>query len=242
MPIRSPGGPERPTGPGGDPGLAAGSEGRPGSAAGSEGRPDSAAATPSAPAPRRRRGETRARMVRTAADLLSTDGVAGTSIDRVLAVSGAPRGSVYHHFPDGRRQILAEAVDLAGETISRNLREAPHAAGALDAFVAYWRRRLASTDFRAGCPLMAVVADTDADVADSGLGERAGEHLARWETELASRLGETGLSMAAAEVLAGQSLSVLEGAVLVSRARRSMEPLDAAAEAIHVLHRQAARA
>ncbi|MFD2395066.1 TetR/AcrR family transcriptional regulator [Dietzia aerolata] len=66
---------------------------------------------------RRRRGSTREKMVRTAAVLLREHGVAGTTIDRVLAVSGAPRGSVYHHFPGGRAQLLSEAVEFATDSI-----------------------------------------------------------------------------------------------------------------------------
>ena len=66
---------------------------------------------------RGRRGATREKMVRTAAVLLRENGVAGTTIDKVLATSGAPRGSVYHHFPGGRAQLLSEAVEFATDSI-----------------------------------------------------------------------------------------------------------------------------
>ncbi|MDX3226629.1 TetR family transcriptional regulator [Streptomyces sp. ME19-01-6] len=52
-------------------------------------------------------------MVRTTAGLLREYGASATSIDRVLAHGGAPRGSVYHHFPGGRTQLVEEAVELA---------------------------------------------------------------------------------------------------------------------------------
>jgi len=44
-------------------------------------------------------GDVRTKMVRGAAGLLATKGVEGTSFAEVLAVTGAPRGSIYHHFP-----------------------------------------------------------------------------------------------------------------------------------------------
>jgi len=53
-------------------------------------------------------------MILSAAALLREYGASATSIDRVLAHSGAPRGSVYHHFPGGRTQLIDEAVALAG--------------------------------------------------------------------------------------------------------------------------------
>src|SRR5438477_181964 len=56
--------------------------------------------------------DSRERMVRSAASLIRTRGVNATSFSEVLADSGAPRGSIYHHFPAGKKQ-LAEAT-LAG--------------------------------------------------------------------------------------------------------------------------------
>ncbi|WTF83059.1 TetR/AcrR family transcriptional regulator [Streptomyces sp. NBC_01594] len=53
-------------------------------------------------------------MVLTAAALLREYGASATSIDHVLAHRGAPRGSVYHHFPGGPTQLIDEAVALAG--------------------------------------------------------------------------------------------------------------------------------
>ena len=38
----------------------------------------------------------------------------GTSFAEVLERSGAPRGSVYHHFPEGKDQLIGEALDAAG--------------------------------------------------------------------------------------------------------------------------------
>ena len=185
---------------------------------------------------RRRRGSTREKMVRTAAVLLREHGVAGTTIDRVLAVSGAPRGSVYHHFPGGRAQLLSEAVEFATDSII----ELAGAAGegdpavALDAFVALWREQLVASDYRAGCPVLAVV--VDADPALPELTEQAGEAFGRWQSVLARMLGERGMTATSADRLALQSLCILEGAVAVSRARREIGPLDEAARAIRTLY------
>lgn len=185
---------------------------------------------------RRRRGSTREKMVRTAAVLLREHGVAGTTIDRVLAVSGAPRGSVYHHFPGGRAQLLSEAVEFATDSII----ELAGAAGegdpavALDAFVALWREQLVASDYRAGCPVLAVVVDSDPALPE--LTEQAGEAFGRWQSVLARMLGERGMTATSADRLALQSLCILEGAVAVSRARREIAPLDEAADAIRALY------
>ena len=67
---------------------------------------------------RTRRGSTRISMLVSAAEVLRERGAAGVTIDEVLTRSGAPRGSVYHHFPQGRNQILTEALQYAGEAIT----------------------------------------------------------------------------------------------------------------------------
>ncbi len=188
------------------------------------------------PAGRRPRGTTREKMVRTAAVLLRENGVAGTTIDKVLAVSGAPRGSVYHHFPEGRAQLLSEAVDYATQTVVDLARGAGEGgpAVALDAFVALWREQLIASDYRAGCPVVAVV--VDADPALPGLTDQAGEAFGRWQSVLAEMMVERGMTTTAADRLALQSLCILEGAVAVSRARREIAPLDEAADAIRALY------
>src|SRR5580700_8419587 len=61
------------------------------------------------------RGVVRSRMVEGAVRLLATKGVEGTSFAEVLAATGSPRGSVYHHFPGGKPELLHAALDLASD-------------------------------------------------------------------------------------------------------------------------------
>ena len=57
------------------------------------------------------RTDSRASMVRGAVSLIRTRGVNATSLSEVLAESGAPRGSIYHHFGD-KDGLLAAVVDF----------------------------------------------------------------------------------------------------------------------------------
>ena len=59
-------------------------------------------------------GDVRDRMVDGAMALLAQKGLHATSFSEVLSSTGAPRGSVYHHFPAGKEQLVAAAVDRAG--------------------------------------------------------------------------------------------------------------------------------
>src|SRR5258705_10876650 len=96
-------------------------------------------------------------MLISAAEGLRERGAAGVTIDEVLARSGAPRGSVYYHFPEGRNQILTEALQYAGEAITEVIDEAAANGGMylVRQFVEFWEDLLVESDFTAGCPVVA---------------------------------------------------------------------------------------
>ncbi len=178
-----------------------------------------------------KRGATRDRMVRTAATVLRERGAAGLTIDEVLARSGAPRGSVYHHFPEGRSQLLIEALQFAGDAIATHI-DASAAYGGIAlvrGFVSFWDQLLADSDFTAGCPVVAAAVGSG-DEAPT-LTPIAAEIFDRWRTALGHAFSAEGFSDADAAALAVTCLAALEGAVVLSRSSQSVEPLrDVAAQ------------
>ena len=181
-------------------------------------------------------------MVLSTAALLREHGASATSIDRVLAHSGAPRGSVYHHFPGGRAQLLDEAVALAGDFIADLIETAARAddpVEALDAFFALWRDQLTRSDFRAGCPIVAVAVETNDDAPQ--LARSAAAVFARWKAALATMLVRHGLSEARGARLAAFIIAAIEGAVIMCRAEQDIGPLEATAEEVHDLLAHALR-
>src|SRR6188472_4526020 len=109
---------------------------------------------------------TRERMVVSAALLVREQGARATSIDDVLAHSGAPRGSVYHHFPGGRQQLLREAIEYAGEFVAARIERATDPLEMLDALLCDYRDQLLHSDFRAGCPVVAVAIEAGGPESD----------------------------------------------------------------------------
>ena len=80
-------------------------------------------------------------MLDSAITLFRERGVAATSLRDVVAHSGAPRGSIYHHFPGGKAQLAEEATQRAGDFIGALLSrlvagEDPDRA--VGSFVDYW--------------------------------------------------------------------------------------------------------
>src|SRR6059036_1384349 len=87
------------------------------------------------------RSDARTRMIQSAALLFRERGVEGTAFADVLEHSGAPRGSVYHHFPGGKLQLAEEATRHAGDFIAVGLAAAlehDDPITALETFIDVW--------------------------------------------------------------------------------------------------------
>ena len=170
----------------------------------------------------------RARMVASAVDLLARKGLQATSFSEVLERSGAPRGSVYHHFPGGKDQLIGSALDLAGEHAIELLdRKAGASAEEMTAwFLHIWREVLVRSNLEAGCAVLAVTVATDSP----DLQAHAAGVFRSWRRRLAELLEQGGLRPRDAERFAATLVASSEGAVALARAERSLEPFDLVAE------------
>ncbi|TSD96671.1 TetR/AcrR family transcriptional regulator [Skermania sp. ID1734] len=165
-------------------------------------------------------------MLFSAVELLRERGAAAVTIDAVLARSGAPRGSVYHHFPGGRSEMMTDALTLAGDAIGSIIERAASEGSteALRRFHDFWSKTLHDSDFNAGCPVLSVAVGAAPD--DLHLQPTVTEIFERWHDTLVSAIAADGVDPARAGRLATMAIAAMEGAVVLSRVRRSTEPLD----------------
>jgi AcrR family transcriptional regulator len=180
----------------------------------------------------------RERMVVSAALLIRERGAHATAISDVLELSGAPRGSAYHYFPGGRTQLLCEAVDYAGEHVGAIITEAEGSLELLDTLIDKYRQQLLDSDFRAGCPVVAVSVEAGFESGKeqdrermAPVVERAAAVFARWNDLIAQRFVADAIPPDQARELAVLATSAIEGAILLARVRRDLAPLD-------LVHRQ----
>jgi AcrR family transcriptional regulator len=176
----------------------------------------------------------RQRMVASAALLIRERGAQPTAIADVLEHSGAPRGSAYHYFPGGRTQLLCEAVDFAGDYVAAKIVKGSRGLDVLDDLVRNYRDQLSRTDYRAGCPVVAVTVeagDPDEPHRTGPVIERAAKVFSRWTGLIEQRLTADGITASRAEELAMLITTSIEGAIVVARASRDVKPLD-------LVHRQ----
>ncbi|MGB6073018.1 MAG: helix-turn-helix domain-containing protein, partial [Rhodococcus sp. (in: high G+C Gram-positive bacteria)] len=102
------------------------------------------------------RSSARDDMLRSAAQLFRRRGVDATSLADVIDHAGAPRGSIYHHFPRGKPQLVEEATRTAGAAMSAMISAGLASAGpsaTVRAILEGFRSELLATDFVAGCPV-----------------------------------------------------------------------------------------
>jgi TetR/AcrR family transcriptional repressor of lmrAB and yxaGH operons len=170
------------------------------------------------------RGAVRSRMVEGAVRLLATKGVEGTSFAEVLETTDSPRGSVYHHFPGGKPELLHAALDLASERglAAMYATRGQPAAVVIEQFLALWRGLLDYSGLTAGCAVVAVTVAAD----DDDLLDHAGTIFRTW-TELLTGLCEAGgMDTKSARSFAVTVIAATEGAVALCRAERSLEPFE----------------
>lgn len=176
-----------------------------------------------------KRDDTRQRMLTSALSLLRERGPNAVTLDSVLAHSGAPRGSIYHHFPGGRDQLVIEAATLGADAVAGIVEgNSENPLAALDRLVEFWKELLQDSDFRAGCPIVALAVDGAGRIPEATQLAQSSFH--RMTTTMIHLLCKAGASEAEARPMANVAIAALEGAVILCRVERSTRPLDDVAD------------
>ena len=172
-----------------------------------------------------------------AVKLFSQRGYHGTGLQDILEAGGAPRGSLYFHFPKGKEQIGEAAVLLGTEGVREFITDAAQTSGSVQAFLVKLARGMAAnlerSGYREGCPVATTALETAAQ--SDVLGRAARTAFQTWEQEIKRALISFGMKANQADRTATAVLSQLEGALLLARTYRSLEPMRRAEKALLVL-------
>ena len=180
--------------------------------------------------------DSRGSMVRSAASLIRSRGVSATSLSDVLADSGAPRGSIYHHFPKGKEQLAEDAIRWTSERLLAHLRSGVLSSplAVLERFIDVWRRTVVTSAGTAGCVVAGVAIDTGPD--EKALMDVVRATFRSWAALLTEELEAVGIPPQRAKPIALATLAGMEGALILCRAEGNVKPLDAvAAELMRLL-------
>jgi AcrR family transcriptional regulator len=168
-------------------------------------------------------------MVNSTALLIRERGLAGTGMRDIAEHAHAPRGSLQHYFPDGKDQVVSEALVLVGDQVTGWLGKVLAAPEPTPARVVVakmfrgWRRALLESDYLVGCPIVATITDA---AANDQLRDGAAQAFDRWAVSLAAALRRGGLTKARAGRVAVLTMSALEGAIVLARSHRTLDAFD----------------
>jgi TetR/AcrR family transcriptional repressor of lmrAB and yxaGH operons len=166
--------------------------------------------------------DTRERLIETTARLLQHRGYYGTSMNDILQESGAPRGSLYFHFPGGKEELVFEATRATVAVATRELQEAldkaPTPGAAVRGYAEAAAALMCDSGYTFGCPVAPVILDGSAGVAE--LAALCRQALDDWTAAIRDALRRAGIDAAGAEGLALLAIAAIEGALVIARARR----------------------
>jgi AcrR family transcriptional regulator len=174
-----------------------------------------------------------------AAQLMRQQGYHGTALHDILVAGGAPRGSLYFHFPKGKEQIGEAALALSAEAVRASIAKAAEASETAEIFLQSIVRAMAAdlerSDYKEGCPIATTALETAAQSDVLGASTRSA--FQKWELEIKRGLFRLGLTAGDADTAATMVLSQIEGALLLARTYRSLEPIHRAEQAVKLLVR-----
>ena len=180
---------------------------------------------------------TREQIIETTCSLIEKQGYNATGLNEIVRESGAPKGSLYYYFPEGKDQITEEAIEWAGKMISErsasNLDNALPPRQAIPEFVRNIAYHVEASGFCAGGPLQTVALETATTSERLNLACRAAYD--RLMQVFETHLRQGGYTPAEAVQLALTITAAVEGGVLLSRVYHTGDPLRTVAASLETL-------
>jgi TetR/AcrR family transcriptional regulator, lmrAB and yxaGH operons repressor len=180
---------------------------------------------------------TRDQIIQTTCTLLESQGYHATGLNQILKESGAPKGSLYYYFPQGKEELAEEAIRTVTarvvERIRVNLRAFPEPASDVREFCMTIAHFVEASGFQSGGPLTTVALETA--TSSDRLNQVCRESYEAMRGAFEARFLDSGMPEVKAAELAGVVLAAMEGAILLSRTFHSGDPLRQMGNALEIL-------
>lgn len=179
----------------------------------------------------------RDKIVRSAALLFRRKGYAATGMNDIVTLSGAPKGSVYHYFPEGKEQIAIETIHYAAGLVAKTLMELAEAhatpSGMVRAYGKLLRGWLAKSEYQDGCPITTTLLELSA--TSEPVAEAGRNAFASWKNIYRLKLIAAGVSESSAAGLASMAVTSFQGALIMTKVEASSQPIVDVVEGITAL-------
>jgi TetR/AcrR family transcriptional repressor of lmrAB and yxaGH operons len=180
---------------------------------------------------------TKDQFIETTCNLLEKQGYHATGLNQIVKESGAPKGSLYYHFPEGKEELAEEAVyrtqDNLITLIQDHLREDIPIAEAVRDFVFGVAHGVEVTNFQSGGPLTAIAMETA--TTSERLNRACREAFSQIQAAFAAKLLSAGFETGRVASLSIFITSAIEGGIILSRTHHSGDPLRTVAEELYLM-------
>jgi TetR/AcrR family transcriptional regulator, lmrAB and yxaGH operons repressor len=183
---------------------------------------------------------TRDNLINAMTDALQRKGLHGVGLNELLDIAGAPKGSLYHHFPGGKSELAVAAIERISERIdslfSQLFSHQPDPLNAMHSWLQAALQQLESSGFERGCPLATIALESGPE--DVEIRAALQRSFTAVRQALSVQLQAYGYPREQAENLAALFVAIYEGGLLQARVAGSSEPLRRAATALFNLARE----
>ena len=165
---------------------------------------------------------TKDRLIRSAANLFRTRGYHGVGLADLLADANAPKGSLYHHFPNGKSDLAVAAATWASDEMLRLIAVSFDGAETFEDGAKTLCFKLAKLFDMTGqwdaCPIAATLFEGP----DNSEFRNHAQHIYDgWIAEVHDHAARLGLAETDAQRKAEHLFILIQGGWLLARARRS---------------------
>jgi TetR/AcrR family transcriptional repressor of lmrAB and yxaGH operons len=180
---------------------------------------------------------TRERLLDATVALMRAKGAAASGTKEILDLAGAPRGSFYFHFSEGKDQLVLEALERAAAATLTSIEESladddGELTAQVRAIFDAIEFDLVTHDYTPGCAV--AVTTMESASASEKFQQAVSDAFGTWTSALVDRLTRRGLPADQAAALADAIVASMEGATVLARAHRSPIPLRHAADMLAI--------
>ncbi len=165
-------------------------------------------------------------IIQTAIRLFRRQGYAATGLNEILKISKAPKGSLYYYFPAGKEELGAVAVSAASKTVLKTLEELEKNTTSAEEFLSRYGKMLARwiemSGYSDGCPISTTLLEMTP--ASEIISEAGRKGFSSWKDVISRVFMRDGWDEEEAFQKATLTISVILGALLLSRVERSTTP------------------
>ncbi len=183
---------------------------------------------------------TRDKLIQAMADALQRKGLHGVGLNELLEMAGAPKGSLYHHFPGGKSELAVAAIEHISQRIdslfAQLFAQQADPLQALHHWLQGALQQLENSQFERGCPLATIALESGPE--DVQIRAALQRSFATVRQALSQQLQGIGYPGEQADNLAALFVALYEGGLLQARVAGSSEPLKRAATALFNLTRE----